>query len=216
MAAETEKSPLPAQRERTPLYTVARCLASFLTHTLFPVRYHHTDVLSMDAPYILISNHLSLLDPFAVALPCKKYEIRFLGKKELTKNKLLGYLVVKIHMIPVERHHSDLAAMRECLKVLKAGKVLGIFPEGSRHHEDLMTPIESGTAMLALRANVPLIPVYLDRKLKLFRRVNAFVGDPIDLSAYREQGIDSAQVEAASQKIRETFFTMREHAKINA
>ena len=212
MAAENEKSALPTETERTPLYTLGRGVAAVITHVLFPVRYHGVEALDRDAPYILISNHLSLLDPFAVAQPCKKYEIRFLGKKEITKNKLLGSLVKKIHMIPVDRHHSDLSAMRQCLKALKEGKVLGIFPEGTRHHEYLMTPIESGTAMLALRSGAPLIPIYLDKKLRLFRRVNAYVGKPIETGAFLSQGFDSAQVEALTAHIRDTFFRLRENA----
>lgn len=212
MAAEIEKTAQKAKPERTPLYTLGRGLATILMHTLFPVRYHGVEEMQKEAPYILVCNHLSLLDPFAVALLCKEHEIRFLGKKEVTKNKLLGAVVKKVHMIPVDRHHSDLGAMRQCLKTLREGRVLGIFPEGTRHHEDLMTPIESGTAMLALRSGAPLIPVYLDKKLRLFRRVNAYVGKPIETAAFSAQGFDSTQVEALTLQIRDTFWKMREEA----
>ncbi len=63
-----------------------------------------------------------------------------------------------LHMIPVDRHHSDMEAMRACLRVTKAGGVLGIFPEGTRHKEGIMEHIESGVALIALRSGVPLIP----------------------------------------------------------
>lgn len=209
MAVEIEQRIVPAAEEHTPLYTFGRKLAGLLVKCLFPVKYHQPERLDMDAPYILMANHQSLLDPFALAYPCKKYEIRFLGKKEITKNKVLGSLVTKIHMIPVDRHHTDLSAMRSCSKVLKEGKVLGIFPEGTRHHEDLMSSIETGTAVLALRSGVPLIPVYFDQKLKLFRRINVYVGNPMDVTDLRKQGFDAEQVEKLTARIKDTFLSMR-------
>ena len=197
------------KKERTFLYTVARALAAVITHCFFPVRYHHTEAFKLDAPYILISNHRSLLDPFVIAYPCKKYEIRFVGKKELTKKKWVARLLNGIHMIPVDRHHTDLTAMRQCVKALREGRVLGIFPEGTRHLPDLMSEVESGTAVLALRANVPLLPVFISQKLRLFRRTDVYVGDPMDISDLCALGLDSQVAAQLCERIRETFLEMR-------
>ena len=104
------RDPQPAaaapRKERTALYTIARGLAWLILRLFFPVRYHHLEPFDMDAPYIVMSNHKSLLDPFALAYPCKKYEIRFMGKKELSKGKLASWIMEKMHMIPVNRHHT--------------------------------------------------------------------------------------------------------------
>lgn len=199
-----------ASAEKTPFYTMGRGIAWLITHAFFPIRYHHGERLEIDAPYILMSNHESLLDPFILACCCKKYEIRFLGKKELTKNKVLGWLVEKVHMIAVDRHNSDMAAMRKCTKVLKEGKVLGIFPEGTRHHDELMSTIESGTAVLALRAGVPLVPVYLGRKPKLFSVTDVWVGSPMNIQDLCADGFDSAHVQTLMERIKECFFALRD------
>ena len=124
MSAASELT--PAKKERSFLYTIARGLAFLLVHFFFPVTYHFLDRFSMQAPYILMANHKSLLDPFVIAYPCKQYEIRFLGKKELSQGKLAGWVMRHMHMIPVDRHHSDLQAMRQCTKALREGHVLGI------------------------------------------------------------------------------------------
>lgn len=51
----------------------------------------------------------------------------------------------------------------------KAGGVLGIFPEGTRHKEGIMEHVESGVALIALRSGVPMIPLYIGSKPRLFR-----------------------------------------------
>ena len=197
--------------ERTPLYTICRGLFGLLFHTLCPVRYYNTQVLDQaDAPYIIISNHNSAVDPFVLALPTKRYEIRFIGKRELTNNKLVEWAVKQLHMIPVSRHATDMSAMRSCMQVLRDGKVLGIFPEGTRHLPELMQNVESGAAMIALRANVPIIPVYLSGRVLPFHRVRVRVGTPMQIDDIKEQGVNSDTIKLLCERIRETFYAMRD------
>ena len=142
-------------------YRAARRAAWVMVRTIIPVSYHYAERLDVDAPFIVIGNHLSLLDPIIVALPVKRYEIAFMGKKELGGNGLLKRILLNMHTIFVNRHHSDMEAMRAVMKAIREGEVLGIFPEGTRHHQGLMEEVESGAAMIALRSGVPMIPVYL-------------------------------------------------------
>ena len=149
------------QRERTPLYTFCRRLFGLIFGTICPIKYYNTQILDQaEAPYILVSNHKAAIDPFVLAKAVKKYEIRFVGKREITSHKIVEWAVKSLHMIPVSRHATDMGAMRACMQTLREGHVLGIFPEGTRHLPDLMQTVESGAAMIALRAGVPIIPVY--------------------------------------------------------
>ena len=199
------------KKERTFVYTLARIVAFLGTHTIFPARYHNRENMDLDAPYIAISNHQSALDPLILAYPCKKYEYRFVGKKELTKNKLIARLLEKgLHMITVDRHNSDLAAMRQCLRTLRDGNVLAIFPEGTRHQPDLMAQVETGTAVLALKANVPLLPVYIKYRPRFLRMNHVYIGPPMDISDLSTQGVDAAVVDQACERIKNTFLQMRE------
>ncbi len=205
----TEQAP---EKERTFLYTVARGLAAVMFGLLFPLRYHNAERYGLDAPYIAMSNHQTWMDPLILAKPCKRYEIRFVGKKELVKNKFVKKVLDGLHMIVVDRHNTDLAAMRQCSRALKEGYVLGIFPEGTRHLPDLMSEVETGTAVLALRANVPLLPVFIDGKPRLFRLRHVYIGEPIDISDLRAQGFDAQVVAQVTARIRDTFLRMREEA----
>ena len=199
------------QKERTPLYTFARGVFGVLFRTLMPIRYHGTDKLNrQDAPYILISNHQAAIDPFVLALPVRRYEIRFIGKREIVGHKLVQWAVTQLHMIPVSRGATDMGAMRACMSALKEGHVLGIFPEGTRKLPEMMQTVESGTGMIALRAGVPILPVYIQSKVRPFHVTHVYVGDPIDIADIRAQGMSNDSIQQVCDRIRQTFYTMRD------
>ena len=174
---EAKKEPekkVPAEKERTFLYTFLRMIACVNGHTLFPVKYHHKERFNLQAPYICMSNHQSAYDPVT---------------------------------------NSDMAAMRLCAKTLRDGYVLGIFPEGTRHHKDLMEEVETGAAVLALRAKVPILPVYIESKPRFLRVNHVYIGEPMDISDLCAQGFNTEVVEALCSRIRDTFFELRKECQ---
>ena len=203
--------PRPAEAF-TPMYRVARVAAALLFNVITPIRYHRAEAAQMDAPYILIANHLTMLDPLIVALKCYRYHVRFLGKKELESNRIARWMFQKLLMIPVNRHNMDMAAMRACLKVLKEDHVLGIFPEGTRHHEGVMQSMETGIAMIALRAKVPLLPAYIQGRPKAFRRINVYFGDPIPVSEIAAKGVNKDTCAELMQRIGQTYDALTQMA----
>lgn len=119
------------------IYTIARGIFWIYFHLFCFMHCTGREKLNLDAPYIVIANHTSFADPIIAAMLIRRYEVNFLGKIELAKAPVVGKLLMHLHMIPVDRHHSDMEAMRACLRVTKAGGVLGIFPEGTRHKRGL-------------------------------------------------------------------------------
>ena len=182
---ETEK----ARNGNSILYGIARGFAWLMLRVLMPVRYHGKEKLSgLKGSFVLISNHLHALDPLILAYPIPEQCV-FLGKKELGKSPVAAKVLNRLNCI-------------------RAGKPLVIFPEGTRHHEGQMEQIENGTSLMVLRSGVPLIPVYLDRPMKFFRRSNAYVGDPIPYEDLREQGVNRESSEALNERMRETYRRM--------
>lgn len=210
--AEQKKQEKTA-KSRSALYEVCRVLACFLFHTVLPVRYEHSERLQGDAPYIVIGNHVSLLDPIVVALAIPRYQVHFLAKKELAKPGIVRWFLATLHAIFVDRHNSDMEAMRACVRVLREGGVLGIFPEGTRHHQGLMEELESGVALMALRGGAPLIPVYLQGKLRLFRPLDVLVGEPIPMDDLRAEGVNTQTCQALMARITKTYADMAEMKK---
>ena len=190
------------------IYTIARGLAYVVFHTLFPLRIHHVERLKRPAPYLLIGNHNSWLDPLAMCYRIPGQQTAFLGKKELARNPLAKKVLEDLGLIAVDRHHSDMEAMRACMRALREGRILGIFPEGTRHHKGLMDQLEGGTALLALRCNVPLVPVYFDKKFRLFRLVHMYVGQDIPLDDLIAQGVNKGTCDQLLQRITGVYAAM--------
>ena len=214
--SEAAKKPAaqPQVNKDSLLYAIAKPIVGLLLKTILPVKFHNRERLAQDPPYIVIANHSSMLDPVIIGVGVIGHQVRFIGKKELTKNKLAAWLFKQLRMIPVDRHDSDMEAMRACMRVTKEGGILGIFPEGTRHHEGLMTEMESGIGLIALRSRVPLMPVYITGKLKLFRRLHVYVGEAIPTEDLREEGVNRETCEKLMQRITQTYAAMQEaHTK---
>ena len=192
--------------DKSLIYSIMVPIVGVLFKTILPVKYHGLEhITSLDAPYIMMGNHTTMLDPFMMALAVPKQQIRFIGKKELWKFPPFAWFANQIKAIPVDRHNTDMEAMRACMRVTREGHVLGIFPEGTRHHAGLMTELESGVAMIALRSKVPLVPVYIAGKLGLFRTLHVYVGQPIMMDDLRAEGINTQTCQALLGRITETY-----------
>ncbi len=203
-----EKILEPVTDKRSILYELIRFLAKIVFGTVMPVRCYNRERLDAEAPYVLIANHQHALDPVAMAGKIPGRQIVFLGKKELGKNPLAARLLSGAHVILVDRHETDMAAMRNCMKAIKMKKILLIFPEGTRHHEGQMEQIENGTSLIVLRSKAPVIPIYIDGKMGLFKRTNMYVGEPVPCGDLMEKGINAETCEAMNERLRETFRRM--------
>lgn len=198
-----------APEKATLLYRVARACTAVLFRTLTPVRYHGAEKLrDMEPPYVLISNHVHALDPMIAAYPVKGRQCCFLAKKELAVNRFAARCLKDLHCIFVDRHNTDMEAMRACMRVLKSGGILVIFPEGTRHRGGRMEQIENGTSLIVMRGRTPVVPVYIDRPLRLFRVTHAWVGDPIPCDDLLAEGINVETCEKMNDRMRETFRAM--------
>ncbi len=187
-------------------YRLLRVVAAFLFSTIFPLEYVGVEKLNQyEAPYVLVANHKSFLDPLAVAAPLKKYPIHFLAKKELTKCKPFAYILKKAYMIPINRKGTDLKAIRECLSVLKNKGVIGLFPEGTRHKPGIMQEPEGGAALLVMRSGAPVVPALINGKIKLFRKTKVVFGDPMDYTDLLEQGVSTHTCELFTQRMKDVY-----------
>ena len=204
----SERQAEQTRPRKTFLFGCARGLMTVLIHTIAPIRYEGAEKLNHPGPWILISNHISAWDPLVVGYPVKCQDVVFLGKKELAANFFTRWLMKKLHMITVDRHAMDMEAMRACLRALKGGEVLGIFPEGTRHHEGVMRQVESGVALMALRARVPLYPVYVERPYRPFRVTRVRVGEEISTAELVAEGISQETIGRLMARIQQAYDAM--------
>jgi 1-acyl-sn-glycerol-3-phosphate acyltransferase len=129
---------------------------------------------------VLASNHKSYWDPVIVgcALP-RTRQVFFMAKAELFDIPLLGLIITNLGAFPVRRGGADRSAIRTALNHLSAGEVVGIFPEGTRNKSEGMLEPHLGAAMLATRANVPVLPVAVLGSRGFFGKVKIIFGPTI-------------------------------------
>lgn len=160
--------------------------------------------------YILCANHCSAIDPVYIAssLPLNT-KMYFIAKKELFSVKPFAWLIRKLGGFPVDRGNADLAAVRMSLQYLKDGNALCIFPQGTRSRDNSPMPMQTGAAMIALRAGVSVIPCYIDGPYRLFRRVAIRYGKPVELSDFG-RCYDRDTLEQATARIEKAVWSLRE------
>lgn len=160
---------------------------------------------------ILCCNHRSNWD---IALFHLFYtvKIEILAKKELFKNKLFGAMLKSYGGIPIDRDANDLHAIKVCMKILKDGKKLFIFPEGTRlkNEEEIMGEIKSGLALIAIKTKTPIVPIWVKRKPKIFRKSVYLIGKPFELSEFYDTKLDEEALQKANQIVCEKMLELRE------
>ena len=139
-----------------------------------------------EGPLLVCSNHISAADPFLVSAATRN-QISYMAKKELFGVPLVGRLLKSVGSFPVDRKGSDVSAVKRAISILKDGGRVGIFPQGTRRpgEDPRSTEVKNGAAMIAVRAEVDILPVFVHRKNnkpRLFRKTTVIVGKPIKFS----------------------------------
>lgn len=112
--------------------------------------------------YVVVSNHVSMADIYLLShLP---FDMRFIAKEELFRLPFIGLLLRLGGDVPLKRKQGDSirAAMSELRKTLASGMSVMIFPEGTRTRDGHLLPFKDGAFQLAIEAQAPVLPVYLE------------------------------------------------------
>ena len=128
---------------------------------------------------VICPNHTTIGDPFYVVFAFGwRFPMRAMAKIQIMRVPLIGWLLSKAGVFGVDRGHADMKAVKTSLRFLKNGNKLLMFPEGTRVHEGEDVTAKTGAAMFATRTGVPLLPVYIQPKKKLFRPNTVIIGEP--------------------------------------
>ena len=157
--------------------------------------------------FVLASNHASFLDPILVGTACPRV-LNFAARESLFRNKLFGWLIAEVGSFPIKRWSADLSAVKESVRRLKNNAGLLVFPEGTRSQDGNIRDITSGFVMLAAKAKVPIIPVWVSGSWKAWGRGSRFIkpakirvifGRPVDVGNRRDYEVAAREVAARIQ-----------------
>ncbi len=167
-------------------YRIIRAIVSALIHIFFRIKKYGVHNIPKDGSLIICCNHTSISDIMFMAVLCPR-QIHFMAKDELFKNKLLAFLFSKLGAFPVNRRTGDKGAISRAEELLNEGKILGIFPEGTRHTDGAPHKAKPGAAMLALSTKAPILPsaVYRDKaKVHFLQKATFRFGSPVSYDEY--------------------------------
>ena len=176
---------------------------------VFPAEVEGLENVPAEGGALLCANHCSNRDPFYLAIRIRNRYLHFMAKIELFKFKPVAMFVSGLMAFPVDRGHNDLNAVRTALKLLSDGHILGVFPQGTRSLDNSRLPMLNGVSMIALRAQKPVIPVYIDGPYRPFRKMAVRFGKPVDLSDFGRK-MDGETLKAATQRIEDAVWGMKE------
>lgn len=145
---------------------------------LYKVKVSGSVDLEKDKGYIICSNHLNMFDPVFIACFTER-QISFMGKKELFDKPILGGLFRKLSAFPVDRSKGDLGALKTAIEILSSNNVMAMFPEGTRSKTGELGEFKRGAALIASRADVPIVPVKIVGNYRLFSKMELRIGEPL-------------------------------------
>lgn len=166
------------------VYDVLRPIGALL----YPQKFYGLENIP-EGPAIFCAPHSNIADPILISFALgRKTYAHHLAKAESKTTFVFGWLMKKAGSIFVRRGERDIDSFKQCMRVLKAGEKLIVFPEGTRVHGDAVVEPKSGVIHMAARLHVPIVPVYIPRDKKLFHKVPTVVGKPYypEMSDHRD------------------------------
>jgi 1-acyl-sn-glycerol-3-phosphate acyltransferase len=206
-------------------YAIVRGLILVVAKLFGRVRIVGAEKVPMDGAYVLAPVHRSNVD-FALAALVTPRPMRYMGKDSIWKSKALGRFVTMLGAFPVHRGSADRDALQACTDIVTGGSPLVMFPEGTRCTGPVVEELFDGTAFVAARAGVPIIPVgiggseaMMPKGAKLLRpsRLVLVVGDPIPAPERTEKGrVPRSAVSALTASLHEELQSVFDDAQRRA
>jgi 1-acyl-sn-glycerol-3-phosphate acyltransferase len=172
-------------------YWVGYHLARLTGRLLFRFRVIHRERMIQSGPVILAMNHQSYLDPPLAGITSDR-AIYFLARRTLLNVPLLGWVLPKVNVIPVNQEGVDRSAIKAMIRVLRAGNGVLVFPEGSRTLDGNLQPAEPGLGLVIAKTLAPVVPMRIFGAHEALPRgggrlrfvpITVVVGEPIFFSA---------------------------------
>ncbi len=161
-----------------------------------------------EGPCVICANHAGFADPLWVFLLMKtRLPPWTMARSSLFEKPVFGPFLASMRAFPVDRDNPDLTAVKKSLSVLKNGEKLLIFPEGTRVKKGKKSEPKSGAVLLAQRAGVPLVPVYLTHKRRPFAPMRVIMGKAYT-PAYTSRRPDAAELEALTAELMEKVYAL--------
>lgn len=178
------------------MYLFKKLVYLIFCKIVFNVKYVNKNLEKNIGKCVVCPNHISFADPIFIFVAMK--DIAIMGKAELFNNKIVAFLAKCFKIFPIKRGEKDAKSILHSVNVLKEDKAerLLVFPEGTRIKNGVRTKGKIGAVYIALKADVPILPVRIIKKYNhrtIFTPVTVIYGDPVFLDKDRIKDKDYLQ-----------------------
>lgn len=200
-------------------YRFARFLMRPGFRVLFGMRYRGAEHVPQTGPVLLAANHQSYLDPIVAGLFLSRV-CHFMARDTLFDNAVLRWIICELNAFPVRRNQADITSIKECLRRLKDGHAVVLFPEGRRTDDGRIAPLQPGVIALARRSKAPIVPCAIEgayeiwprtRKLPRPARVWVEYGPPLTAADFEGRSDDELAAEL-TRRLRDLHNHVRQRA----
>lgn len=147
------------------------CLLKFLLLILYRPKLVGKENIPNDEQFILIANHKSAWDPILIIAYADIWP-DWIGKESLFRTKLMAKFMMSLGVIPVDRKLNDITALRRIMSRLMDGRIIGLFPEGTRlrtYQDIIRNKPKTVFVDLAKKRKIKILPIAIDGKYHIFR-----------------------------------------------
>lgn len=196
------------------MYNLCRSTVRWLGTMFQDLKVYGQTNVPLSGGVLLVSNHQSYVDPAFIACKLPR-ALTFLAKSELFEPPVFGWGIRQCNAFPVRQGKGDREAVNAAIQLLRAGRAMLIFPEGSRSSDGEIAAMESGASLLVRRAKVPIVPVAIEgafdvwpnsKPLPRTGRVRVKFGKPIAMHEMEKDEI----TQRIDREIRKLFGELRE------
>jgi 1-acyl-sn-glycerol-3-phosphate acyltransferase len=142
-------------------YRMAYIILNLIAKLLFGLVTRGGERVPMTGGVIIASNHISYYDPPVVGCGVPR-EMHYLAKEELFKNPVFAAVIRSYNAIPLKRSVGDMGAFRKAVRLIKQGRAVLMFPEGTRSLSGKFLKAKAGVGMIGVLTQAPIVPVYLE------------------------------------------------------
>jgi 1-acyl-sn-glycerol-3-phosphate acyltransferase len=174
------------------VYPLVKVPARWLLRGTTGLTAHGLEHVPDSGPFLLMPNHLSMVDPFLVQSVCPRV-IHAMTKSTQFSRASMRWLLPRLGAFPVRRYRVDPQAVRTLLRLLERGEGACVYPEGERSWDGRLQPFRKGALRVALRAGVPIVPVGIRGSFEVWPRwlkrprfggtISVHFGEPIGVEA---------------------------------
>ena len=198
-------------------YWTGYYLAWLLGKLLFRFRVLHRERMIKEGPVIVAMNHQSYLDPPLAGIATGR-EMVFLARETLLDVPLLGFLLPRLNVVPVDQEGNDRTALKALLRILKAGNGTIVFPEGARTLDGELQPALPGLGFVIAKTLAPVVPMRIFGAREALPRgesrvrfvpITIVVGEPIHFTEADLEPRGKETYQRLSERVMERIAALR-------